>query len=90
MNKVEEYIQNYQKTCSNEVIVPTECGKAYQAWLTPDHAREIANIAKEEIINKVCKWIDKHILEYVYAKEYGQGIGINGDWYDEFRKAMEE
>lgn len=61
----------------------------YRANINPSFVAG-AQWADKTMINKACKWIDEHILEYVYAREYGQGVCIDGDWYDEFHKAMEE
>ena len=48
----EEYIKAYTKTCSNKNVYGS-----HEPWLTPDHARNVAQIAKEEIINKTVDWL---------------------------------
>lgn len=48
----EEYIKAYTKTCSNENVYGS-----HEPWLTPDHARNVAHIVKEETINKTIDWL---------------------------------
>ena len=64
MEKVEQYIKEHTRNCSNEIIIPTQDGcsytKGYTSWLTPDDARKVANIAREETIKEVCEWLDNH------------------------------
>ena len=55
MNKaVEDYIKKYTNQFSNED------GFDYIPWLTPDHARRVAQIAMEETIKQVCEWLYNH------------------------------
>ena len=64
MEKVEQYIKEHTRNCSNEIIIPTQDGcsytKGYTSWLTPDHARSVAQIAMEETIKEVCEWLYNH------------------------------
>ena len=53
MSKVEDYIKDCTRNCSNEMIAPRH---EYQPWLTPDHARAVAEIAREEVIENL--WHD--------------------------------
>ena len=56
-SKVEKYIEDYTKNCSNEQGGWSD-GKyifVYQPWLTPDDARRIAEIAREEVIKNLWK-----------------------------------
>jgi len=66
MEKVEQYIKEHTRNCSNEIIIPTQDGcsytKGYTSWLTPDDARKIAEIAREETIKEVCEWLDNHTM----------------------------
>lgn len=48
----EEYIKAYTKTCSNENVYGS-----HEPWLTPEHARNVALITKEETVNKVVDWL---------------------------------
>lgn len=48
----EEYIKAYTKTCSNENVYGS-----HEPWLTPEHARNVAQITKEETANKVVDWL---------------------------------
>ena len=84
-SKVEQYIEDYTRNCSNELCsVEDRYGKtviSYHEWLTPDHARSIAKIAREEIIDKAIKWIR-------YNNDNG-GCLFDG-WEFSFRMEMEE
>ena len=77
MNKVEEYIKNHVKRDSNETEV------SYAPWLTPDDARAIAQIAKEEVIEKACKFFSSHIHDN--SGGYDREFVLN-----QFRKLMQE
>ncbi len=58
MNKAEKYIEDYTRHCSNEMSLENNDGsKLYNAWLTPDQARNAVEIAKEEMLDKVCEYI---------------------------------
>lgn len=67
MNKAEKFIQNYTRTCSNEILrnknksftnIPRK--SEYNPWLTPDQARKAVEIAREETIDKVVEWLKKN------------------------------
>ena len=60
MSKAEEFIQENTKDCSNKSLSKSK----YYSWLTPDQAREAVKIAKEEILNDICEWIEENIGEY--------------------------
>lgn len=99
MNKIEEYIQNYTRHCSNELGYETEagqignlpCGPEYHPWLTPDHAREVAKIAMEEAIEKAVEWLRNNMI----AIQVGNICLLNchdgnvHDVIENFIKAME-
>lgn len=61
MSKAEKFIQDCTRTCSNELIaVESRAGKevvSYHEWLSPDQARSAVEIAREEIISKLRKWV---------------------------------
>lgn len=50
--------------------------------------KDIEYTRTEVFIDKAEKWLDEHIFDYVYAKEWGQGVGIEGELFDDFRNAM--
>ena len=88
MTKAEQYIQDYQRGCSNELVsVESNEGKkviSYYPWLTPDQARRAVEIAREETIDKACEWLnqfDAYRLCLEGHKDY---------FIEKFRKAMEE
>lgn len=76
MKKVEQYIKNYTRNCSNLLYRDYIGGfdkTVYQPWLTPDHARRVAEIAREETIKEVFNYIkDKYEdigLQYIRGYE---------------------
>jgi len=68
MSKAEKFIQDYTKNCSNELCaVEDKFGKkviSYHKWLTPDQTRRAVDIARKELIEKVCQFIQEHHHEY--------------------------
>lgn len=61
MSRAEKFIQDYTRNCSNELCaVEDRFGKkviSYHEWLTPDQARKAVEIAREEVIDKLRKWV---------------------------------
>lgn len=64
MSKAEKFIQEYTRNCSNEILrngnesftnIPFK--GEYNPWLTPDQARRAVEIAREEVIEKLRKWV---------------------------------
>ena len=62
VDKAEIYIKEFTRHCSNE-LVPS----GYHEWVTPDNALRACEIAKDEILDKVC--------EYLYDKLYTRANG---------------
>ena len=58
MSKAEKFIQEYTMRFSNED------GFGYVPWLTPDQARKAVEIARKEMLNDICEWIEENIGEY--------------------------
>ena len=93
MSKAEKFIQDYTRNCSNEIqspypqIVENICkidgepAKEFSPWLTPDQAKKAVEIAREEIIEKVCSFIVDNISEYIELKHANPTtfIEIDGD-----------
>lgn len=73
MDKVEQFIQDCTRKCSNELCsVEDRYGKtviSYREWLTPDQALMAAEIAKEETIEKACSfWSHTHICLWAFLE----------------------
>ena len=83
IEKVEKYIDDYTRNCSNELCsIQDKYGKqiiSYNEWLTPNNARRTAEIAKEETIKKAWDWID-------YNNRNG-GCNFDG-WEEDFKNYM--
>ena len=59
MEKVEQYIKEHTRVCSNRYsrqLFTDENTSPYAPWLTPDQARKVADIARQETIKEVCEW----------------------------------
>jgi len=70
MSKAEKFIQNYTRNCSNLLYRDYVGGfdkTVYQSWLTPDQARKAVEIAREEIIEEICMWLEDNISENCYG-----------------------
>lgn len=56
MSKVEKFISDCTRNCSNELIAAESRADkeiiSYHEWLTPDQARKAVEIAREEMIEK--------------------------------------
>lgn len=93
-SKIEKYINDYTRDCSNELdSYQTNTGAwvdIYHEWLTPDDAREVAEIAKKETIDKACEWLENNLSQEVSVISGGY-VHINFEnSIKEFRKAMED
>lgn len=91
MDKVEKYIEDYTRHCSNELaaVEYTDGSKVteYHEWLTPDNARAAVSIAKGKFIDNACDWLTKNA--YLYADVFTLKL-LEKQLVEEFRKAMEE
>lgn len=80
----EEYIKKYTKCCNNELINPQHRKPFYHEWLTPENARSVAIIAKENIIEKAVEWLQTSTLDCFLSKE------ALADLAEDFKNAMNE
>ena len=70
MSRAEEFIKNYTRNCSNEFEPQKAPPSVYNPWLTPDQARRAVEIAKEELIEKVCEFLDNDLCCYIKAQDF--------------------
>ena len=75
MSKAEKFIEDCTRNCSNLTQVPTLDDKGNivpkaHPWLTPDDARKAAEIAREEVIEKVCEFLDNDLCCYIKAQDF--------------------
>lgn len=91
-NRVEQYIKDYTRKCSNEQGGWSN-GKyivANHSWLTPDDARRVAEIAREEVTDKTAEWLKDFCNEH-YIMSYSDSHEVDIDELMEiFKKKMEE
>ena len=74
MSKTEKFISEYTRYCSNAIYDPYDTGDAitiYAPWLTPDQARKAVEIAREEITEKACEYLDGFIE---ILNDHGHGL----------------
>ena len=58
MSKAEKFIEDYTRNCSNEMTFEDGSGSHnYLPWLTPDQALRAVEIAREEMISKLRRWV---------------------------------
>ena len=65
MTKAEQFIKDHVRNCGNEIDYADLNCKAYEYWVTPDHALAAVEIERQEVINKACEIINKANL-YLY------------------------
>ena len=74
MSKAEKFIIDCTRNCSNELIaVESRAGKeviSYNEWLNPEQALKAVEIAKEEITERACEYLDG-LIEILNDKGYG-------------------
>jgi len=74
MNKAEDYIIEHTRNCSNQskwgVETPNKSIIYVQPWLTPDQARMAVEIAREEMIEKACEYLDG-LIEILNDRGHG-------------------
>lgn len=90
MKKVEKFIQDYTRNCSNEMAFEAEDGsKLYHAWLTPEQARSAVEIAREEVIEKAIGWIGE-IYNYHeimrYSDNHEPSLEELTEWFKNYIK----
>jgi hypothetical protein len=61
MSKAEKFIQDYTSNCYNY----NSYAQDPIPWLTPDQARMAVEIAREEMIGKVCDYLESIGHKYV-------------------------
>lgn len=65
MSKTEKFIEENTRHCSNEFEPQKAPPSVYNPWLTPDQARRAVEIAREEMMEKICEWIDVNYVHYL-------------------------
>ena len=74
MSKAEKFIQEHTRNCSNELVaIESAVGTkilSYNDWLTPDQARKAVEIAMEEMMEKVCEFLDNDLCCYIKAQDF--------------------
>lgn len=88
MSKAEKFIQDYTRHSSN-AYWDKNGGDSYFPWLTPDQARKAVEIAREEMIEKACEYLDLHCND-VKTEDNGIAGWIDNEFINNFRQAMKD
>ena len=74
MNKAEEFIKAKTRIGSNTTKGWRRNGVSIPSyslpWLTPDQARKAVEIAREEMIEKVCEFLENDLCCYIKAQDF--------------------
>ena len=93
MRKAEKFISDYTRNCSNEIIGGGwnngEFVPLYHTWLTPDQALRAVEIAREEMIEKACAYLDLHCND-VKTEDNGIAGWIDNEFINNFRQVMKD
>lgn len=93
MDKARQFIKYYTRGCSNELCaVEDKYGKkviSYHEWLTPEQALAAVEIARKELIDKVCEYLRNHIDPQLTIY-HEQTWCKRDEFINRFRQAMEE
>ena len=91
MSRAEKFIQYRTKNYSNEkrITVGKISHWEKQPWLTPDEARKVVEIAKEEIIEKACDTYCKVCGHYVHTVPT-HICRHDCRYYSDFKQAMKD
>lgn len=69
-NKAKQYIQDYKKCCSNELVsVMDEIGNkpiSYREWLTVEDAESACIIEREETLRSILRFIRENANNYTF------------------------
>ena len=73
MSKAEKFIADYTRNCSNYTgcFEKKTCNGIYAPWLTPDQALRAVEIAREEMIENACEYVDGLIEIF---NDHGHGL----------------
>ena len=88
MSKVEKFICDYTRNCSNEMESPLYANPKlnFYPWLTPDQARKAVEIAREEIY----EWLKENADTYTWYNEFMGESGMTDDFIDDLKQAMKD
>jgi uncharacterized Fe-S cluster protein YjdI len=101
MSKADKYIEENTRNCSNAIqCYDGDCNPCtiHNPWLSPDQARKAVEIAKEEMLNDICEWIEENIGEYcdgeniMFSAIHIENIDIFGQerFINDLKQAMKD
>ena len=101
MSKAEKFIQDCTRNCSNAVAysgILEGSELRYHEWLTPEQARKAVEIAREEMLNDICEWIEENIGEYcdgeniMFSATHIENVDVFGQerFINDLKQAMKD
>lgn len=90
MSKAEKFIEDCTRNCSNAIqSYDGDCNPCiiHKPWLTPDQALRAVEIAKDEMIERACEYLDLHCND-VKTEDNGIAGWIDNEFINNFRQAM--
>lgn len=85
MSKARQFIKDCTRGCSNETTPVGSFDHTYHEWLTPEQALAAVEIAREELIDKACEYLEENLLDF-----WSQKITNTDYFIEDFKQAMEE
>ncbi len=92
MSKARKFIEDYTRTCSNELIgcIGGAYVPKYQPWITPDQALRAVELAREDAVDDICDWLRKCLPSYiVYCNDSGVLKGTE-EFINDLKQAIQQ
>lgn len=86
MSRAEKFIQDYTSNCYNY----NSYAQDPIPWLTPDQALRAVEIAREEMLNEICEWIDVNYVHYLDISAKGTLTANIRQFIGDLKQAMED
>ena len=97
MSRARQFIKDCTRGCSNELCAVEYIDEkkviSYHEWLTPEQALAAVEIAKKEVIERACEFIDKKANFYRYhyvGEEHECDMVDTRKFIEDFKKVMED
>lgn len=92
MSKAEKFISDCTRNCSNKIEWNVEgLTHDYIPWLTPDQARRAVEIARDELMENVCQFIQEHHHEYTSWNTEEYELEFNTEQFiQDIKQAMKD
>lgn len=75
MSKAEEFIRANTRRYSNHKELAANI-TGFEPWLSPYDAEQVAQIAREEVIEKACEWLKENVT-YLHPRKGTEECVVN-------------